>query len=212
MKKYNMAIVGATGLVGHEFIKVLLQRDFPMASIKLLASDRSAGRKLTVGEQELEVQETAVGSFEGVDIALFSAGSDISHHFSPIAAEEGATVVDNSAAWRMDPQVPLVVPEVNADVINEHTRFITSPNCSTIQLVVALAPLHKAACIKRIIVATYQSTSGWGLKGPKELCEQTPMALQSLEKVSFDPAVFPKPIAFNCIPHIEPFLDGDYTR
>ena len=120
MKDYNLAIVGATGLVGGEFIKVVLQRDFPMASIKLLASDRSAGKKLLVGEQEIEVQETAVGCFEDIDVALFSAGAEISRHFAPIAAGEGAAVVDNSAAWRMDPKVPLVTPEVNPEDIKWH--------------------------------------------------------------------------------------------
>ncbi|MBL7120142.1 MAG: aspartate-semialdehyde dehydrogenase, partial [Dehalococcoidia bacterium] len=143
MKDLHVAIVGATGLVGQEFIKVLEQRHFPMASIRLLASDRSVGRKLKVNDQEIDVLETTAGSFRDIDIALFSAGADISRHFSPLAARAGATVVDNSSTFRMDPNVPLVVPEVNPEDIEGHKGIIANPNCSTIQLVVALYPLHK---------------------------------------------------------------------
>ena len=140
MKGTNVAIVGATGMVGQEFIKVLEQRSFPMTSVKLYASDRSHGRKMKVRGEELEVKETTPESFKGIDIALFSAGADISKQFSPIAARAGAVVVDNSAAFRMDPEVPLVVPEVNPEDIKKHKGIIANPNCSTIQMVVALYP------------------------------------------------------------------------
>jgi len=149
MKGYKVAIVGATGLVGHEFIKVLEQRDFPTESIEMLASDRSAGKKLFFSHQEIEVKETTPESFKDIDIALFSAGAEISRYFSPIAAQSGAVVVDNSSAFRMDPKVPLVVPEINPEDIRKHKGIIANPNCSTIQMVVALYPLHKVNPIKR---------------------------------------------------------------
>ena len=209
MKNYHLAIVGATGLVGGEFIKVLLQKDFPMASITLLASGRSAGRKLPVGEREIEVQETAVGCFEGIDVALFSAGAEISRHFSPIAAREGAVVVDNSAAWRMDPKVPLVVPEVNPEDIRWHNGIIANPNCSTIQMVVALYPLHKVNPIKRIIVDTYQAVSGTGSAAMEELRTQT---RQVLEGQDTSPHVYSHQIAFNVLPEIDVFLGNGYTK
>ena len=162
MKEYRVAIVGATGLVGSEFIKILEQRDFPMSSIGLFASDRSAGKKLFVNHEEVEVHETTPESFEDIDIALFSAGAEISRHFAPIAAKAGAVVVDNSSAWRMEPAIPLVVPEVNPEDIKKHKGIIANPNCSTIQMVTALYPLHKVNPIKRIIVDTYQAVSGTG--------------------------------------------------
>ena len=178
MKDYNVAILGATGLVGQEFIKILEQRNFPMASIRLLASDRSAGRKMMVGDQEIEVEEATPESFQGVDIALFSAGAEISRHFSPIAAQEGAVVIDNSAAFRMEKTVPLVVPEVNPEDIKWHKGIIANPNCSTIQMVVALYPLHKVNPIKRIVVSTYQSVSGTGAAAIEELRTQAKQVLE----------------------------------
>jgi len=207
--KYNVAIVGATGLVGQEFIKVLVQRSFPVDSIRLLASDRSAGRKLMVNKQEIEVRETTPESFEGVDIALFSAGSEVSRHFSPIAARSGAVVVDNSAAWRMEPDVPLVVPEVNPEDIGWHKGIIANPNCSTIQMVVALYPLHKVNPIKRIVVSTYQSVSGTGAAAVEELIVQSK---QVLEGQAIIPHVYPHQIAFNALPEIDVFLDDGYTK
>lgn len=209
MKGFHVAIVGATGLVGHEFIKVLEQRNFPMRSIRLLASDRSAGRKLFVNHGEVEVEETTPQSFEGVDIALFSAGAEISNHFSPIATRVGAVVIDNSAAFRMDPEVPLVVPEVNAEDIKEHRGIIANPNCSTIQMVVALYPLHKVNPIKRIIVDTYQAVSGTGSVATEELSEQARMVLEGRSVVSH---VYPHQIAFNVLPEIDLFLDNGYTK
>ena len=209
MKAYNVAIVGATGLVGQEFIKVLEGRNFPMASVRLCASDRSAGKKLYVGHQEIVVKETSPESFQYVDIALFSAGTEISRYFSPIAAKSGALVIDNSAAFRMEPKVPLVVPEVNPQDIKWHEGIIANPNCSTIQMVVALYPLHKVNAIKRIVVSTYQAVSGTGSAAMEELTTQTKLVLEGQNVV---PHVYPHQIAFNLLPEIDVFLDSGYTR
>ena len=209
MKLYNLAIVGATGLVGQEFIKILEQRKFPASSIKLFASDRSAGKQLFVGHQEIEVKETAADSFQHVDIALFSAGAEISRHFSPIAAKAGALVIDNSAAFRMEPKIPLVVPEVNVDDIKLHKGIIANPNCATIQLVVALYPLHKLNPIKRIVVSTYQSVSGTGLAAMEELTKQAKLILEGQNVI---PHVYPHQIAFNLLPEIDVFLDSGYSK
>jgi len=187
VKDYNVAIVGATGLVGREFIKILVQRHFPMASIRLLASGRSAGRKLSVSDREIEVEETTPDSFRGVDIALFSAGAEISRHFSPIAARAGTVVVDNSSAFRMDATVPLVVPEVNPEDIR----------------------LHRVNPIRRIIVDTYQAVSGTGTAAVEELRTQ---ARQVLEGQSTIPHVYPHQIAFNTLPQIDVFLDNGYSK
>ena len=205
----RVAIAGATGLVGQEFIKILEQRNFPMSSISLLASDRSAGNKLFVNHQEVEVKETVPESFKEIDIALFSAGAETSRHFSPIAAQSGAVVIDNSSAFRMHPEVPLVVPEVNPEDIKWHKGIIANPNCSTIQMVVALYPLHKVNPIKRIIVDTYQAVSGTGSAAIGELTTQ---AKQVLEGQSTVPHVYPHQIAFNVLPEIDVFLDNGYTK
>ena len=209
MKKSNVAIVGATGMVGQEFIKILEQRRFPMTSVQLYASDRSHGRKMKVHGEELEVKETTAKSFDGIDIALFSAGADISRQFSPIAAQAGATVIDNSAAFRMEPDVPLVVPEVNPEDIKMHHGIIANPNCSTIQMVVVLYPLHKVNPIKRITVATYQSVSGTGLAAIEELTTQSRLALEGQKT---KPQVYPYQIAFNVLPEIDVFLQNGYTK
>ena len=209
MKGYKVAIVGATGLVGQEFIKVLEQRDFPMSSIHLLASDRSAGKKLFVSHREIKVGETTPESFEGIDIALFSAGAETSRYFSPLAAQSGAVVIDNSSAFRMTPKVPLVVPEVNPEDIKWHMGIIANPNCSTIQMVVALSPLHKVNTIKRIVVDTYQAVSGTGSAAVEELTTQ---AKQVLDGQSAVPHVYPHQIAFNLLPEIDVFLDNGYTK
>jgi aspartate-semialdehyde dehydrogenase len=209
MKEYRVAIVGATGLVGQEFIKTLEQRNFPMASLKLLASERSVGKKLLVGGQELEVKEATPESFPGIDIALFSAGAEISRHLSPIAAKAGVVVVDNSAAFRMVPNVPLVVPEVNPEDIEWHRGIIANPNCSTIQMVVVLAPLHKVNPIKRIVVDTYQAVSGTGSAAVDELTTQTRQVLNGQSTI---PHVYPHQIAFNVLPEIDVFWDNGYTR
>jgi aspartate-semialdehyde dehydrogenase len=209
MKGYRVAIVGATGLVGGEFIKVLEQRDFPVSTIQFFASDRSAGKKLFFGHQEYEVKETAPESFRDVDIALFSAGADISRYFSPIAARAGAVVIDNSAAFRMEDEVPLVVPEINAEDIKKHRGIIANPNCSTIQMVVALNPLHKVNPIKRIVVTTFQSVSGTGSSAIDELTAQSKLVLGGQNVV---PHVYPHQIAFNVLPQIDVFLDNAYTK
>ncbi len=209
MKEYKVAILGATGMVGQEFIKVLEQRNFPMESISLLASDRSAGKKMFVSHRELLVEEVTPKSFKDIDIALFSAGAEVSRYFSPIAAQAGAVVIDNSSAFRMDPKVPLVVPEINVDDIKWHKGIIANPNCSTIQMVVALYPLHKVNPIKRIVAVTYQAVSGTGAAAVEELTEQ---AKQVLEGQTTVPHVYPHQIAFNLLPEIDVFLDNDYTK
>jgi len=209
VKEYRVAIVGATGLVGQEFIKTLEQRSFPMASIKLLASERSVGKRLMVKGEEVGVSEATPESFKGVDIALFSAGAEISRHLSPIAARSGAVVIDNSAAFRMMPSVPLVVPEVNPEDIEQHQGIIANPNCSTIQMVVALYPLHKANPIKRIIVDTYQAVSGTGAAAVDELTTQVKQVLNGQQAI---PHVYPHQIAFNVLPEIDVFWDNGYTR
>ncbi|HEY87187.1 MAG TPA: aspartate-semialdehyde dehydrogenase [Dehalococcoidia bacterium] len=209
MKGYRVAIVGATGLVGQEFIKVLEQHNFPVTSIRLLTSDRSAGKKLFVNQQEIKVEETAPESFQEIDIALFSAGTEVSRHFSPIAAQSGAVVIDNSSAFRMVAEVPLVVPEVNPEDIKQHRGIIANPNCSTIQLVVALYPLHKVNPIKRIIVDTYQAVSGTGSAAVDELTVQVRQVLEGQATI---PHVYPHQIAFNLLPEIDVFLDNGYTK
>jgi aspartate-semialdehyde dehydrogenase len=209
MRKLNVAIVGATGLVGQEFIRILQQRRFPMTSLQLCASDRSHGKKIRFRDDDLEVKETTPDSFAGIDIALFSAGADISRQFSPIAARTGAVVVDNSAAFRMAPEVPLVVPEVNSEDIYKHHGIIANPNCSTIQMVVALFPLHKANPIKRVTVATYQSVSGTGSAATDELTTQSRLFLEGRET---KPKVYPYQIAFNVLPEIDAFLEDGYTK
>jgi len=209
MKGFKVAILGATGMVGQEFIKVLQQRNFPMNSISLLASDRSAGKRMFVSHREIVVEEVTPKSFKDIDIALFSAGAEVSRYFSPIAAQNGAVVIDNSSAFRMDPKVPLVVPEINVEDIKWHKGIIANPNCSTIQMVVALYPLHKVNPIKRIVAATYQAVSGTGAAAVDELTEQ---ARQVLEGQATVPHVYPHQIAFNLLPEIDVFLDNDYTK
>ena len=209
MKRCRVAIVGATGLVGQEFIKVLEQRRFPMSSVRLLASDRSIGRKMKVNNEEMEVKETTAISFADIDIALFSAGADISRQFSPLAARAGAVVVDNSAAFRMEPDVPLVVPEVNPEDVEKHKGIIANPNCSTIQMVVALYPLHRVNPIKRLTVATYQSVAGTGAAAVEELSLQSRAVLEGGKAT---PQVYPYQIAFNVLPEIDVFLENGYTK
>ena len=209
MNNLRVAIVGATGLVGQEFIKVLEQRNFPMKSISLLASDRSAGKKLRVRGEEIEVRETTPDSFNDIDLALFSAGADISRHFSPMAAAAGTLVIDNSAAFRYEAGVPLVVPEVNIEDAKSHKGIIANPNCSTIQMVVALNPLHKVNPIKRIVVSTYQAVSGTGTAAMETLTAQSRGVLAG-EAVT--PHIYPHQIAFNLIPEIDVFLDTGYTK
>jgi aspartate-semialdehyde dehydrogenase len=211
LKKYHVAVVGATGAVGNEILKVLEERDFPVGSLTLLASERSVGKKLSFRGRSIPVQVLREDSFSGIDIGLFSAGGSISEHFAPIAAKAGCVVVDNTSAFRMNPHVPLVVPEVNPDAIALYKKMgiISNPNCSTIQMVVVLKPIHDAAVIRRIVVSTYQAVSGTGKRAIEELIEQTQAVLELREPVS---RVYPHRIAFNCLPQIDVFLDNGYTK
>jgi len=210
-KKFNIAVAGATGAVGNQMIRCLEEMNFPANSIQLLASSRSVGRQLRFKGDLVDVKELKENSFKGVDIALFSAGGGTSENFAPFAAKDGCVVVDNSSAWRMDPQVPLVVPEVNPHAIAQHTEkgIIANPNCSTIQMVVALNPIHKKYGIKRIVVSTYQAVSGTGKKAIDELFDQTRAIINFL---NYETSVYPHRIAFNCLPHIDAFLDNGYTK
>jgi aspartate-semialdehyde dehydrogenase len=210
-KLWNIAIVGATGAVGNQMIECLEERNFPVGRIKYLASARSAGQIMEFKGKAVLVEELSHDSFEGIDIALFSAGGDRSREFCPAAARAGAVCIDNSSAWRMDPDVPLVVPEVNPHAIARYMGkgIIANPNCSTIQLVVALKPLHDYGTIERIVVSTYQSVSGTGKKAIDEL------RIQTVELLNGRPAeakVYPHRIAFNCLPQIDSFCENGYTR
>jgi aspartate-semialdehyde dehydrogenase len=204
-----VAVIGATGAVGREMLNTLAQRNFPASEVLAFASARSAGTAVPFGDDELIVEELEEDSFDDVDLALFSAGGDIAKKFAPVAVKAGCVVVDNSSAWRMDPEVPLVVPEVNPEDLEGHKGIIANPNCSTIQLVIALKPIHDAAGIERIVVSTYQAVSGSGQKAVDELQEQV-RALFSMQDVT--PSVYPYQIAFNCLPHIDEFLENDFTR
>lgn len=206
---YNVAIVGATGAVGTEMIRTLVERNFPAGKIRLLASARSVGKKLRVGGEDVPVEELTAGSFKGIEIALFSAGAARSKEFAPAAVKAGAVVVDNSSAFRMDPEVPLVVPEVNPEKIREHKGVIANPNCSTIIMVVPLWPLHRAARIVRIVVATYQAASGAGASAMAELKNQV---REIEEGRAASVAVLPQQIAYNLFPHVDVFMPNGYTK
>ena len=205
----HVAIAGATGAVGTEFLKLLEARDFPMKSLRLLASSRSAGFKLKFRGENLEVEELNPKSFKGIDIAFFSAGGSRSKEFAPHAVDSGAVVIDNSSAFRMDVKVPLVVPEINPKQAFEHQGLIANPNCSTIQMVVALNPIHRAANIQRVVVSTYQAVSGAGASAMEELKQQL-RAWANDEPMKQE--VFPTQIAFNLFPHIDVFQDNGYTK
>ena len=206
---YTVAVVGATGVVGTEMIQVLEEREFPVGELVPLASARSEGSEVAFRGQDLPVKVLQPDSFKGVDLALFSAGASVSKEFGPVAVKAGSIVVDNSSAWRMDPNVPLVVPEVNALALETHQGLIANPNCSTIQMVVALKPLHDAVRIKRIIVTTFQSVSGTGKEAMEELAEQSRKLLNFGEAQT---EVYPHQIAFNCLPHIDEFLPNGYSK
>ena len=210
-KKYNVAIAGATGAVGGAMLDVLKRRDFPVNELRLLASERSVGKKIEFKGEEIAVQLLSKDAFEGIDIALFSAGATRSLDFAPAAAKAGAVVVDNSSAYRMDPEIPLVVPEVNPQAIAEFKNhgIIANPNCSTIQMMVALKPILDKVGIKRLVISTYQAVSGSGAEAIAELDSQVKdYAAGNKMKAS----VYPHQIAFNCLPHIDIFLENGYTR
>ena len=215
MKKYNVAILGATGAVGGEFLKLIEERNFPFAELRLLASKRSAGTEIEFMGKTYVVQEATKDSFQGIDIALFAGGS-VSKEFAPYAVEAGAVVIDNSSTFRMDPEVPLVVPEVNPQAILKHKGIIANPNCSTIIMVMALKPLYDLARIKRVVVSTYQAVSGAGKEGIDELTDQVKAYSEGNEMVAkiLPSASLAKhyPIAFNLIPQIDVFLDNLYTK
>jgi aspartate-semialdehyde dehydrogenase len=206
---YTVAVVGATGAVGTEMIAILEERKFPVSELRPLASSRSAGDTVSFNGQDVVIRELTEHAFDGVDLALFSAGADIGRKFAPFAAKAGAVVIDNSAAWRMAPNVPLVVPEVNKADLARHEGIIANPNCSTIQMVVALKPLHDAARIKRVVVTTFQSVSGTGKEAMDELLSES-RDLLSFRDIT--PAVYPYQIAFNCLPHVDDFLPSGYTK
>lgn len=207
---YKVAVMGATGNVGHEILKILDERNFPADEVIALASARSVGKEVSFGDKDLKVQDLAKFDFTGVDIVLSSPGGKVSAEYSPKAAAAGAIVIDNTSHWRMDPDVPLIVPEVNPEAINDIKKgIIANPNCSTIQMVVALKPLHDAAKIKRVVVATYQSTSGSGKAAMDELFNQTKGVYTNETPV---PSVYPKQIAFNAIPQIDVFMDDGMTK
>lgn len=218
MTGYKVAVVGATGAVGTKMIEMLEQSTLPIAEVKLLASARSAGQTRKVKGVEVVIEELVPESFTGVDIALFSAGGGISKQFAPEAVKRGAVVVDNTSAFRMTDGVPLVVPEVNREALKRHKGIIANPNCSTIQMMVALEPIRKAAGLKRIIVSTYQAVSGAGAKAMEELKRETWAYLDGTPKDQLNPEILPcggdkkhYPIAFNALPQIDVFADEDYT-
>jgi aspartate-semialdehyde dehydrogenase len=206
----NVAVVGATGAVGQEFLKIVLQRKFPIKGLKLLASHRSAGKKIAFGEfGEIEVEEATASSFKGADIAFFSASTEVSKSLIPPAVKAGAVCIDDSAAWRMEPDVPLVVPEVNGNDLRAHKGIISIPNCPTTPLCQVLWPVHKLNPLTRIIVDTYQSVSGTGAAAVQELTDQT---RQVLNGDATRPHVYPHQIAFNLLPQVDVFLGSGYTK
>jgi aspartate-semialdehyde dehydrogenase len=209
VKEYRVAVAGATGAVGRAMRSILAEREFPVKQLVALATAKSAGMRLDYRGEEVICQELTPESFKGIDLALFSAGGGTSLKYAPMAREAGCVVVDNSSAWRMEPDVPLVVPEVNPDDVDWHKGIIANPNCSTIQMVVVMKPLHDEARITRVLVSTYQAVSGTGAKAINELVQQTGRLLVG-EAPEIN--VYPHQIAFNCLPHIDVFLEDGYTK
>ncbi len=209
MKKYKVAVVGATGLVGTEILKVLEERKFPIQGLIPLASERSLGKRVMFREESYDVRVLQPKEFEGVDFALFSAGGSVSAQFAPEAVKKGAVVIDNTSHFRMHDDVPLVVPEVNGEALKQHKGIIANPNCSTAQMVMVLKPLYEAAGIERIVISTYQSVSGAGNSAIEELETHTRMNLNGGVPT---PKKFHYSISFNCIPHIDMFLENGYTK
>src|SRR4026207_2064197 len=209
---YKVAVVGATGNVGREMINILDERKFPADEVVVLASRRSMGVEVSYGDRTLKCKALEHFDFSDVDICLMSAGGAVSKEWSPKIGAQGCVVIDNSSCWRMDPDVPLIVPEVNADAVAGFRKknIIANPNCSTAQLVVVLKPLHDAAKIKRVVVSTYQSVSGAGKEAMDELWRQTKGIYVPVQGV--EPSKFPKQIAFNCIPQIDVFMEDGYTK
>lgn len=210
MKTYTVAIVGATGAVGLEMLRTLERRHFPVKKLRLFASERSVGRTLSFQGQTLAVEQLTADVFDGIELALFSAGASRSRELAPAAVRAGAVVIDNSSAFRLEPDVPLVVPEVNRDDVFQHRGIIANPNCSTALLVVVLYPLHRINPVRRIVVATYQAASGAGARAMAELEQQTAEVLQG--RPVTPPGALPQRIAFNLFPHVDVFLDNGYTK
>jgi aspartate-semialdehyde dehydrogenase len=214
-KNYHIAIVGATGAVGQEFLRVLERRNFPVASLRALSSARSAGKKVQFRDESIAVEELTKNSFDKIDIAFFSAGGDVSRKFAPIARDASAVVVDNSSAFRMDPDVPLVIPEINGDDVKNHRGIIANPNCTTAVALMAIYPLHRVFGVKRVFAASYQAVSGSGARAIAELKEQVEAAVRSDDAGPGSPipaTVYPHPIAFNVLPHVDVFLENGYTK
>ena len=208
MRKYNVAVVGATGAVGKTILKILEERDFPINRLLPLASSRSEGSTVNFKGEKVKVEEATPSAFEGIDVALFSAGKNVSKKLAPEAVKRGTIVIDNSNAFRMDPEVPLVIPEVNPDHIKKHRGIIANPNCSTTQMVMALKPIYDEVKIRRVVVSTYQAVSGTGVDAIEELKEQLKMILDGENPKS---KVYPYPIAFNVLPHIDVFDESGYS-
>jgi aspartate-semialdehyde dehydrogenase len=214
-KNYHIVIVGATGAVGQEFLRVLERRNFPIASLRALSSARSAGKRVLFRDESIVVEELTKNSFNKIDIAFFSAGGDVSQKFAPIARDAGAVVVDNSSAFRMDPDVPLVIPEINGADVKNHRGIIANPNCTTAVALMAIYPLHRILGVKRVFAASYQAVSGSGARAIAELKEQVEAAVRSDDAGPGSPipaTVYPHPIAFNVLPHVDVFLENGYTK
>lgn len=208
-KKYHIAVVGATGAVGAEMLRLLHERSFPVASVRALSSKRSAGKNVKLGETSLTVEELTRDSFRGIDIALFSAGGSVSKEFAPLARDAGAVVIDNSSAFRMEANVPLVIPEINGEDVKQHHGIIANPNCTTTIALMALYPLHRAFRVTRVFASSYQAVSGSGARAITELETQVRAAIERQPTRS---EIYPHPIAFNVLPHVDSFLDDGYTR
>ncbi len=208
-KNYHVAIVGATGAVGGEFLRVLERRNFPVASVHAFSSARSAGKRAQFRNESIVVEELTEQSFQNIDIALFSAGGDAARKYAPIAREAGAIVIDNSSAFRMEPDVPLVIPEINGHDVKQHQGLIANPNCTAAIALMAIYPLHRAFGVRRVFAASYQAVSGTGARAITELKEQVTAAIQDR---SWPPQVYPHPIAFNVLPHVDVFEPSGYTR
>jgi aspartate-semialdehyde dehydrogenase len=208
-KEYHIAVVGATGAVGEEFFRVMERRNFPVASMRALASGKSAGKKIQFRGRPITVEELGEKSFDKIDIAFFSAGGDISRKFVPIAQNAGAVAIDNSSVFRMEPDVPLVIPEINPDDAKKHCGVIANPNCTTAVALMAIYPLHRAFGVKRVFASSYQAVSGSGQKAINELKEQVAASAHNQEATA---KVYPHPIAFNVLPHVDVFLETGYTK
>src|SRR5437588_7353892 len=218
-KEYHIAIVGATGAVGAELLRVLERRNFPVAKLRALASGKSAGKKVQFRNEPITVEELSENSFDNIDIAFFSAGGEVSRKFVPIARKAGAVVIDNSSVFRMDPDVPLVIPEINGEDVKQHHGLIANPNCTTAVALMAIYPLHRAFGVRRVFAASYQAVSGSGQRAIDELKTQVQAAAQDRPASAEAPAgrqsapkVFPHPIAFNVLPHVDVFLESGYTK